>query len=105
LGGGFLEAVYGDALAVEPGVRQVPFLREVELPLRHKGGRLPTTYRADFLCFNEVIVELKAMGRTTPIEDAQVINYLKATGLETGLLLNFSPKSLEHRRYVISKSA
>lgn len=105
LGGGFLEAVYGEALAAEFIERQIPFRREVELPVLHKGMRLRASYRADFLCFDEVIVELKALGPLTAIEDAQVINYLKATGLEIGLLLNFSPKSLEHRRLVNSKSA
>jgi GxxExxY protein len=104
LGGGFLEAVYGDALAVEFTQRQIPFQREVELPILYKGSRLATLYRADFICFEDVIVELKAVSRTTSVEEAQVINYLKATGLEIGLLLNFGPKSLEHRRFVNSKS-
>jgi len=104
LGGGFLEAVYGDALAVEFTQRQIPFQREVELPILYKGGRLATLYRADFICFEDVIVELKAVSRTASVEEAQVINYLKATGLAIGLLLNFGPKSLEHRRFVNSKS-
>jgi len=63
LGHGFLEAVYQDALAVEFGLRQVPFNREVVLPVFYKGGKLPSSYRADFVCFGEVLVEIKALGR------------------------------------------
>jgi GxxExxY protein len=104
LGGGFLEAAYGDALAVEFDSRGIPFEREQELPILYKGRRLPTSYRVDFLCYGSVIVELKALHRLSALEDAQVINYLKASQLETALLLNFAPKSLEHRRFVNSKS-
>jgi GxxExxY protein len=104
LGGGFLEAVYGDALAAEFLERQIPFQRELELPILYKGRRLPTVYRADFVCYGNLILEIKAISRLSSIEEAQIINYLKATGLEIGLLLNFGPKSLEHRRFINSKS-
>jgi GxxExxY protein len=104
LGGGFLEVAYGDALAVEFAARAIPFDRERELPILYKGRRLPTVYRADFLCYGGVIVEIKALVRLSAIEEAQIINYLKASDLEVGLLLNFGPKSLEHRRFVNSKS-
>ncbi|MGH7812647.1 MAG: GxxExxY protein [Candidatus Binataceae bacterium] len=105
LGPGFLEAVYQEALAIELTQRNVPFRREVELPIMYKGRLLKTSYRADFVCFDDVLVELKALAHLGPVEEAQVINYLKATGLEVGLLLNFCSRSFEYRRFVSSKSA
>jgi len=61
-------------------------------------------YKADFVCFGEVIAELKALDRLGGVEEAQILNYLKATGHEVGLLLNFGRKSLEYKRYIFSKS-
>jgi GxxExxY protein len=100
LGHGFLEAVYQEALALELTARQIPFQREVALDVQYKGTTLNCTYKADFICYGEVIVELKALARLTTIEDAQVINYLKATGLQRALLINFGAPSLEHKRLV-----
>ena len=105
LGCGFLEPVYQEALAIELGNRDIPFIREVKLSLAYKGLPLETNYCADFICFNRVVVELKALARMSGTEEAQVINYLKATGNEVGLLINFGARSLEHRRFVLTKSA
>jgi GxxExxY protein len=102
LGTGFLEAVYQVAFARELTKQGIPFRAEVELPVFYKGEKLSTSYRADFVCFDSIIVEVKALGQLTGIEESQVINYLKATGHSVGLLLNFGCRSLEHRRLVLS---
>ena len=104
LGCGFLEPVYQEAIALELSSRGIPFRREVRLPVRYKDQVLVTAYCADSICFDSVVVELKALARMSGTEEAQVINYLKATGYEVGLLLNFGTRSLEHRRFVFSKS-
>jgi GxxExxY protein len=100
LGAGFLEAVYQEALTLELAQRDIPFRREVEVPVYYKGQRLACAYRADFLCYGQVIVELKALQVLGKNEEAQIINYLKATDLERGLLLNFGAPSLEFKRFV-----
>ncbi len=102
LGPGFLEAVYHEAMCVECDLKSVPFQKEVELPVRYKERILATNYRADFVCFKDVLVEIKALSQLTTKEEAQIINYLKATGLRTGLLLNFGSKSLEFKRFVLT---
>ena len=100
LGAGFLEAVYQDALAVELALRTIPFGREVPLPVLYKGNLLNCSYRADFICYNGIIVEIKAISELTSVDTAQVINYLKATGIQRALLLNFGAERLEHKRFV-----
>lgn len=102
LGPGFLEAVYQDALALELTLRGMPFERERILPVRYKGRLMPSVYRADFICFGEVIVETKAVDALAGIHEAQTINYLKATRLQRGLLINFGASSLQHKRLVHS---
>ena len=97
LGCGFLEPVYQESLAIEFANRNIPFRREVQLPIHYKGQLLVTGYCADFICFESIVVELKALARMSGTEESQVINYLKATGYEVGLLLNFGSRSLEQR--------
>jgi GxxExxY protein len=104
LGCGFLEPVYQEALAIELNQRGIPHVREVKLPLSYKGYDLETKYCADFICYSSVAVELKALSRMGGTEEAQVINYLKSTGHEIGLLINFGARSLEYRRFVLTKS-
>lgn len=104
LGPGFLEAVYQEPLALEFTERGVPFRREVELPVSYKGRPLSTPYRADFVCCDAVVVELKALAQLGGTEEAHALNYLKASGLDAGLLLNFRKASLEFRRFVFRPS-
>lgn len=102
LGHGFLEAVYHEALALEFSARGLPFRREVVLPVSYKGARLPCGYRADFVCFDAIVLELKAISQLTGADEAQVINELKAAGLNRALLLNFGTPSLEYKRLVLN---
>ena len=100
LGPGFLEAVYQEALEREFQLQNIPYEREKELPVLYRGEPLNTFYKADFVCFNSVIVELKALKGFTSREESQVINYLKASGLHRALLINFGTPSLQHKRLV-----
>jgi len=102
LGHGFLEPVYQAALEQEFLAQRIPFRREVEIPVSYKGKSLEVSYRADFVCFGRVIVELKALQKLSGIEESQALNYLKATSLERGLLINFGTPSLQHKRFVLS---
>ena len=104
LGCGFLEAVYQEALAIEFAARGIPFRREVSLPVSYKAQVLNTAYRADFICFDSVIVEIKAIDKIGGVEQAQLLNYLKATGIEVGLVINFGADTLKWDRLVFSKN-
>ena len=98
LGCGFLEKVYQEALECEFIAKGIPYKREVNLNIYYKGTPLQQNYIADFVCYDKIIVELKALNRLSDIEKAQVINYLKATGYELGILANFGETSLKTER-------
>jgi len=100
LGSGFLEAVYQEALEREFQLQDIPYEREKLLPIHYRGERLNTFYKADFVCFGSVVVELKALSELAGREESQVINYLKASGLHKALLINFGTTSLQHKRLV-----
>jgi len=95
MGAGFLEAVYQECLALEFARRNIPFVAQPALPLDYKGDRLRATYVPDFVCFDAVVVELKALSSTAPEHRGQVLNYLRASNLRVGLLVNFgcAPKA------------
>jgi GxxExxY protein len=100
LGPGFLEAVYESALAHEFNLRGISYKRQEHLKVSYKKTTVGN-YLADFVVAEAVIVELKATRGLTQIDEAQLINYLKATEYRVGLLLNFGPRSLEHKRRVV----
>ncbi|MDE3245585.1 MAG: GxxExxY protein [Acidobacteriota bacterium] len=100
LGRGFLEAVYGDALAEEFRARGIPFEREVDITISYKGKQLPHRYRADFRVMDQILIEIKAIKKLGDIETAQALNYLKGTGLPLILLLNFGSSQLDWIRLV-----
>ena len=90
LGPGFLEAVYQEALEIELAHRNIPFEGQKPLVVRYKGRQLKKEYVADLVCYGQIIVELKTIARLTEREEAQLLNYLKATGIRVGLLINFN---------------
>ncbi|HRP90074.1 MAG TPA: GxxExxY protein [Edaphocola sp.] len=89
MGCGFLEAVYQGCLEKELRFRDIPFIAQPELNLSYKGELLQQKYKPDIICYDKIIVELKAVKQTAPEHEAQVINYLKATKMKLGLLVNF----------------
>jgi len=103
LGAGFLEVFYRDALAIEFGLREIPFVAEAPCPVTYKGHPLRGHYRMDFVCFGSVVVEVKARFGTGPAEQAQVLSYLASAGYQTGLLLNFGAARLEYKRFILTK--
>lgn len=105
LGHGFLEAVYEQALRVELGLRNIPFATQVQLPVSYKGEQLDCTYRVDFICFDKVIIEIKALSRLTGTDQSQLLNYLKASKFEKGLLINFGADNLQIKRMVKSNKS
>lgn len=103
LGCGFLEAVYQEALETELTERQVPYVAQKKIQISYKGRVLKKEYIADLLCHDQIIVEIKAVKVLAEIEEAQLLNYLKATQLPLGLLINFGSQRLEWRRYANTK--
>lgn len=104
LGVGFLEPVYQEAMEIELSSRSITFMPQPEIQIHYKDRDLNKTYRADFLVFNEIIVEIKAIDGLSGHEESQLLNYLKATRLELGLLINFGGNKLEWKRMVRTKS-
>jgi GxxExxY protein len=100
LGHGFLEPVYQEALSIEMTKRGIPYRREVALDVFYKGIKLDVAYRPDFICFEALVVETKALAQLGNPEYAQLLNYLKATGYRRGLLLNFGSPKLQYKRMV-----
>lgn len=101
LGHGFLEAIYQEAFEYELSDRKIPFSSQIELKVKYKDRYLQKTYIADIIAYDKIIIELKALTNLSGKEEAQLINYLKATGFKVGLLINFgSPNKLEWKRFV-----
>lgn len=100
LGPGYLEKSYQEAVELALLDRGVPHEREAAIPVRFLGRVLPTVYRADFVCAGKVLVELKAQSSVGEVEEAQVLHYLKGSGLPVGLLANFGEPDLRLRRFV-----
>lgn len=101
LGSGFLEAVYQEAYELELQEQGIPFDREKEIEIYYKDLKLDKKYRADFFCYNKIIVEIKALSELTGEHQSQLLNYLKATEEKVGLLINFGAKSIEYKRMVL----
>ncbi len=100
LGCGFLEQVYQEALQIELEKQDIPFKHEALISIEYNGITLNKQYIADFICFDKIIVELKAIKELDNIHEAQVFNYLKATGYKLGLLINVGEQSLEYKRII-----
>lgn len=99
LGTGFLEAVYQEALGIEFSSRGIPYREQVDVKIAYKGHPLIQKYRADIVCYDKIILELKAVNSLLPEHEAQLQNYLRATGMRLGFLVNFcSPDGADIRR-------
>jgi GxxExxY protein len=105
LGCGFLERVYREPFAIELAARRIPFEREKKYRVIYKGRPLAATYMVDFVCYGQVLVEIKALGTIGPLEHAQAINYLRVSGLRRALLLNFGARSLQFKRILCDPEA
>jgi GxxExxY protein len=97
---GFLEPIYQEAMEIELAKRAIPFSPQQKIPIQYKDQLLKKTYVADFVAFEKIIVEIKALDHLSGREEAQMLNYLKASNLELGLLINFGTKKLEWKRMV-----
>ncbi|MBQ9641053.1 MAG: GxxExxY protein [Bacteroidaceae bacterium] len=100
LGCGFAEKVYQDALEIEFTQRNIPFQREKHLPVSYKGLQIKHDFFADFICYDKIVIECKAVAGLLPIHQVQTLNYLKIGQFKLGLLINFSQQNLEYKRIV-----
>ena len=100
LGPGLLEKIYQEALEKELRLQGIPYEREKSFDVYYKGERLENKYIADYVCYNKIVVELKAVDNLLPIHTAQVINYLAITGYKLGLLVNFNTRVIKPERIV-----
>ncbi|MPM11785.1 hypothetical protein SDC9_58136 [bioreactor metagenome] len=100
LGNGFLEAVYHEALMIEFEKRGIPYRHEEPIFIKYKDVQLKKSYVADFVCFEKIIIEVKALSQLNSEHESVVLNYLKASGLKLGMLINFGASSIEHKRLV-----
>lgn len=101
LGHGLKEVVYQDALQIEFGIRKIPFKREKRFKVIYKNNVLPHHFVADFVCFDTIILELKAVGRLHPEHEKQTLNYMAIAKSKIGLLVNFGQQSLVHKRFIL----
>ena len=97
LGRGFAELVYHEALNIELGLRGIPFESEKLITITYKGHLLDRTYKADLVCFDKIVVELKSVETLKTEHTAQLLNYLKATKLPLGILINFGETPLKYK--------
>ena len=100
LGCGFLESVYQEALAIEFNNQHIPYEREKALTIKYKNVELDKKYISDFVCYSKIVVETKAVKEICDEHRAQIINYIKATNMKLGLLINFGETSLKYERFI-----
>jgi GxxExxY protein len=102
LGHGFLESVYQEAVERELKEMGIPYRREVQISIFYKNQKMESSFRVDFICYDRLIIELKALSQISGTEEAQLINYLKASKIPKGLLLNFGSPQLQYKRLVFN---
>jgi GxxExxY protein len=103
LGPGFLESVYQEALHVELLLRNIPHFQQIELPVYYKNNRLKKCFKADYLCYENILLEIKAIKSITPTEKGIALNYLKAAQLPLILLVNFGEEDLSFERLILGE--
>ena len=100
LGPGFLEAIYQEALEIEFQNRNIPYQREAPLKVHYKDHILKKEYNADFICYDKIVIETKALCDLNSEHESQLLNYLKATNKKLGILINFGKPRLQHKRII-----
>jgi GxxExxY protein len=100
LGSGFFEIVYQESLSIEFTKRNIPFSEQPKIDIFYKGEKLSKFYVPDFICFDKIVVEIKALSELNTEHEAQLLNGLKATGLKIGILANFGETSLRYKRFI-----